>query len=451
MNVIVLMLDSLRQDHVSFYGWDGCPVRTPNIDAVAEEAVVFDNVYPEGLPTIPVRTDLMTGHSSLTNRTWQPLMRTDVTAAEIFRREGYLTALVADTYHLFKPDMNFHRGFSFFRWIRGAEYDAVAPGPLKHLKLEDHLTDRMPESWHAMVRRVLENLDGRVEPEDFPCWQTVTVALEILERARHGDQPIFLWLDTFQPHEPWCPPAKFDTYGDPSYDGPKVLMPPGGQAKDWGDDAVIERTRSLYAGEAAYTDACMGRLLDGMREMGYFDDSILVILSDHGHPLADHGKFLKGPDRMYSELLKVPFIVRLPGGAHGGRRVRTIGRFPDLLPTLLELTGLAPNALSMAGRQLKDVLEGRDSSPYEATVSGFFPDQPRCIRNERYSLIVGAEGDTDELYDLEADPRETKNIIAGSEEIVSELTGAVGSVYFGEKRPVRGVQGTMEVAHTPLE
>ena len=101
MNVIVLMLDSLRQDHVSSYGWDGCPVQTPHIDAIAAEGVVFDNVYPEGLPTIPVRTDLMTGQSSLTNRTWQPLMATDVTMAEVLRREGYLTALVADTYHLF--------------------------------------------------------------------------------------------------------------------------------------------------------------------------------------------------------------------------------------------------------------------------------------------------------------------------------------------------------------
>ncbi|KKO03463.1 hypothetical protein LCGC14_0093870 [marine sediment metagenome] len=451
MNVIVLMLDSLRQDHVSVYGWDGCPVQTPHIDAIAAEGVVFDNVYPEGLPTIPVRTDLMTGLSSLTNRTWQPLMATDVTMAEVLRREGYLTALVADTYHLFKPDMNFHRGFDAFRWVRGAEYDGVAAGPLKHLKLEDHLTDGIPASWRESVHQALLSLDGRTEPEDFPCWQTMTAALDVLAQARDAKRDVFLWLDTFQPHEPWCPPATFDTFGDPSYDGPKVIMPPGGPASAWGDHAVLDRTRSLYAGEAAYTDACLGRLFDGMRQMGYLDDSVIVILSDHGHPLGDHGKFLKGPDRVYSELLKVPFILRLPGGAHGGRRVKALGRFPDLMPTLLDVVGLGANNMALAGKSLKSVLEGDDTSPYAATVSGFFPSDIRCVRNQRYSLIVNAEGDTDELYDLDADPRETTNIISGSADIVAELMRGIGSMFFKQKSQVRGVQGSMEVAGTSLE
>jgi len=451
MNIIVLMLDSLRQDHVSYYGWEGCPIETPNIDAVAAEAVVFDNVYPEGLPTIPVRTDLMTGQSSLTNRTWQELVATDVTAAQILSKEGYLTAMVADTYHLFKPNMNFHNGFDAFHWIRGAEYDSVSRAPMEHLKLEDHITDRMPKTWHESVRKVLRNLDGRTAPEDFPCWQTVDKALEVLRHARQDKRKLFLWLDTFQPHEPWCPPAKFDTFGDPDYAGPKVVMPPGGLASTWADENVSARTRSLYAGEAAYTDHCMGRLLDGMREMGYFDDSLIVILSDHGHPLADHGKFLKGGDRLYSELLKVPFVMRLPRGEHGGRRVQTLGRFPDLLPTMLDVAGLGAAGMSMAGRSLKPVIEGQDVTLYPATVSGFFPTTMRCIRTQQHSLFLGAEGDTDELYDLQADPRERSNIIAEAGDVAAEMVKLIPSIYLGQARAPRGVQGTMEVAHTSLE
>jgi arylsulfatase A-like enzyme len=451
MNIIVLMLDSLRQDHVSYYGWEGCPLETPNIDAVAAEAVVFDNVYPEDLPTIPVRTDLMTGQSGLTNRSWQPLVPTDVTAAQILSKEGYLTAIVADTYHLFKPNMNFHNAFDAFHWIRGAEYDSVSRGPMKHLKLEDHITDRMPRYWLESVRKVLRNLDGRVAPEDFPCWQTVDKALEVLRHAREDKRQLFLWLDTFQPHEPWCPPAKFDTFGDPDYAGPKVVMPPGGLASTWGDDNVSARIKSLYAGEAAYTDHCMGRLLDGMREMGYFDDSLIVILSDHGHPLADHGKFLKGGDRLYSELLKVPFVMRLPGGEHGGRRVQTLGRFPDLLPTMLDLAGLGAAGMCMAGRSLKPVIEGQDVTLYPATVSGFFETAMRCIRTQQHSLFLGAEGDTDELYDLQADPRERTNIIAEAGDVAAEMVKLISPIYLGQRRTARGVQGTMEVAHTSLE
>ena len=450
MNVIVVMLDSLRQDHVSAYGWEGCPVQTPQLDALAAEAVVFDNLYPEGLPTIPVRTDLFTGSSSLSNRSWQPLVPTDVTGTEVFRKEGYLTALVADTYHLFKPDMNFHRAFQIFHWIRGAEYDSCKAGPLKSLKLEDHITDRMPKSWHQTVLTALRNLDGRVEPEDFPCWQTMDQSLKVLDDARRDGRPLYLWIDTFQPHEPWCPPAKFDTCGDPSYAGPRVVMPPGGPAEKWGSPDEIKRVQSLYAGEAAYVDYCIGHLFEGMREMGYFDDSVIVVLSDHGHPLCDHGKFLKGPDRMYSELLKVPFIVRLPGGDHGGRRVADLGRFPDLMPTLLDLAGLKGNLFCMAGKSLKPVLDGTGGSPYTATMSGFFPAQDRCIRNERYSYVVRPEGEPDELYDLEADPRERNNIVDKAPDMAESLLNEFGAIYFGKRPKPRGVQGSFEVADTSL-
>lgn len=450
MNVVVVMLDSLRQDHVSFYGWEGCPVKTPHLDALAAEAVVFDNIYPEGLPTIPVRTDLVTGQSSLTNRTWQPLVPTDVTCMQLFRKEGYVTALVADTYHLFKPDMNFHRGCDVFHWVRGAEYDACKAGPPKHLKLEDHITPQMRENWRNVVLNALRNLDGRVEPQDFPCWQTMEAALRVLEQARGAKRPVFLWIDTFQPHEPWCPPPKFDVYGDRGYRGPKVVLPPGGPAENWGTPEQIQRTRSLYAGEAAYTDACCGHLFASMRQMGCMDDTAIVVLSDHGHPLCDHGKFLKGPDRMYSELLKVPFIVRLPGGAGGGRRVSALGRFPDLTPTLLDLAGFGANSLAMAGKSLKPILQGTGQSPYAATISGFFPAVDRCIRDERYSYVVRPEGQAHELYDLAADPRERKNLIDDGREIAQALLNEIGSAYFGRQAKPRGVQGTYEVAHTAL-
>jgi len=449
MNIVVVMLDSLRQDHVSCYGWDGCPLTTPNLDAFAAEAVVFDNVYPEGLPTIPVRTDLMTGQSSLTNRAWQPLMATDVSAAEIFRREDYLTALVADTYHLFKPDMNFHRGFDVFQWIRGAEYDGFTAAP--PADVEGYITDRMPPHWRAMVGMAVRNLQGRTEPEDFPCWQTMEQSLRVLQDARKAkDKPVFLWIDSFQPHEPWCPPKKFDTFGDPSYTGPKVVLPPGGPAEGWGSEEIFRRTRSLYAGEAAYVDHCVGHLFDGMRAMGYFDDTAVIVLSDHGHPLGDHGKFLKGPDRMYGELLKVPFIVRLPGGDRGGQRATALGRFPDLLPTLLDLTGLAANNAAFAGKSLRPVIEGTGGSPYAATFSGFFRADDRCVRNERYSYVARAAGQKDELYDLAEDPREMRNLIDEKRQVAEELRKQIGTVFLSHKARQLGVQGSFEVAHTAL-
>ncbi|MCE5326339.1 MAG: sulfatase [Planctomycetaceae bacterium] len=450
-NIIVVMLDSFRQDHVSAYGWDNCPLKTPSLDALAAQAVMFDNVYPENLPTIPVRTDLFTGQSSLTNRPWQALSATDVTLTQILRKAGYFTAMVADTYHYFKPDMNFHRAMDVFHWIRGAEYDGCGTGPLRQFRLEDHVTPGMNKGWHMNVLAALRNLEGRSEPEDFLCYQTMSKSLEVLDQSRRQDKPAFLWIDTFQPHEPWCPPAKFDTFGDCNYRGPKIVLPPGGAADKWGTVEQIRRTQSLYAGEMAYVDWCLGTFFDGLKQMGYFENSIVVVLSDHGHPLADHGKFLKGPDRMYNELLKVPFIVRLPGGQYGGRRSSALGRFPDLAPTLLDLAGLGGDTPGMAGRSLRGPIEGKGTSPYAATISGFFGGIDRCIRNEQYSYVVRPQGQSDEFYDLQADCHERTNLIDQRRDAAEALSSQFGPSYFNQYRPYRGVQGSSEVQHTSLE
>ncbi|MEM2686419.1 MAG: sulfatase-like hydrolase/transferase, partial [Candidatus Bathyarchaeia archaeon] len=117
MNIIVIVVDSLRQDHVSFYN-RGRPVfekvpacKTPHIDKFADECVVFENAYPCGLPTIPVRTELMTGHYTLPYRPWSPMESEDITLADILTREGYVCGLISDTYHLARPGMNFHKSF----------------------------------------------------------------------------------------------------------------------------------------------------------------------------------------------------------------------------------------------------------------------------------------------------------------------------------------------------
>jgi len=133
-NVILIMLDSLRRDHVGCYGNDW--IRTPNIDALAREGVRFANAYPEALPTIPVRRAMHTGLRTFPCRGywlakgdtvmipgWQPIPEEQVTMAEVFRHHGYMTAIFASTPHIFKPSMNFHRGFTSWEWIRGQEAD----------------------------------------------------------------------------------------------------------------------------------------------------------------------------------------------------------------------------------------------------------------------------------------------------------------------------------------
>jgi len=457
MNLIVVMLDSLRQDHVGFYhggrrSFEGVkPCETPNIDAFAMQSVVFENAYPEGLPTIPVRCSLMTGQRTLPYRPWEPLRDypEDITLTEVLRPEGYVCGLVSDTYHLMKPGMNFHRGFHSFVWVRGQEYDAYVSSPSRR-KVEDYVNENYGKDWREMVHQFLANTDEFKVEDD---WFSGRVFMEASNWAKgnRSHRKTFLWIDCFDPHEPWDPPDEYDTYTDPSYHGPRLILPMGGEALKWASEEEVRFIRGLYAGEVSFVDHCFGKFMATLEELGYLDDSIIVLLADHGHPLADHGKFLKGADRMYNELLKVPFMVRLPGG-EGARRTKAIVQFQDLAPTILELLGMGKETSSMHGEGFAHLLQGGDDAHRGSIITGYHEGVDRCIRDRVWSYIQRPEGQSDELYDIVKDPKEKLNLIDERPDEAKRLSALYGR-YFRRATAgyIKGIQGKYEVSSTGIE
>ncbi len=202
-------------------------------------------------------------------------------------------------------------------------------------------------------------------------------------------------------------------------------------------------------------DHCLGRLFQALQDLGYYDDSVIVLLADHGHPLGDHGKFLKGTDRLYNELLKVPFMVRLPGG-EGARRTQSMVQFHDVLPTLLDLLGLARNTESLHGKSFLPVLRGDGDTHRESIITGFHEGAERCIRNTTWSYIQRSTGEPEELYNLQEDPHERNNLIEQHPDEARRLSEAFGSYYLlqmgkgiSETR-VRGVQGKYELGSSGI-
>jgi arylsulfatase A-like enzyme len=461
-NLIVIMLDSFRQDHVGIYHGGNpvfagiAPCRTPQIDRFASQGLIFEHAYPEAFPTIPVRTALMTGQRTLPFRPWQPLQSTDVTVADILRRHDYVNGLVSDTYHYRAPGMNFHRGFHAYQWVRGQEYDPYESGPAQR-RLDEYVNENYPDIWRGRIAQFLANTDAFTRREDWFAPQVVEQACRWLERNR-AHPNVFLWLDSFDPHEPWDPPKEFDRYTDPGYTGRRLIMPMGGRASDWANEDEIRHIQALYAGEAESVDFALGQLFETLERLGYYEDSIILLLADHGHPLADHGKFLKGADRLYSELLHVPFLLRLPRGRHGGRRIRAMVQYHDVLPTLLDLMGLGDETHDMHGRSFRAVVEGDTETFRETCITGYHAGADRVIRDtldgRRWSLILRPEGEPDELYDLDADPRERKNVIDEHHRVAARLAAAFGPSYFRRQARVtsiKGVQGAYEVASGMVE
>jgi arylsulfatase A-like enzyme len=455
VNLIVVCLDSFRQDHVSFYhgGKPAFPdvpaCRTPNLDAFARECVAFENVTPCGMPTIPIRMELMTGQFTLPYRPWQPLAPTDLPAAELLRKEGYVCGLISDTYHYRAPGMNYHRGFNAYDWIRGQEYDPYNSAPSRR-DVGGYVNDHFPEPWRNRIAQFLANTEDFREPGDWFAAQVVERARDWLRRNRSHPK-LFCWIDSFDPHEPWDPPKPFDTYTDPAYRGPRLIMPMGGPAERWATPEQVRFIRGLYAGEAAFVDDCLGRLFAALREQGYYEDSVILVQADHGHPLADHGKFLKGKDRMYSELLKVPFLLRLPGGK-GARRTAALAQFPDVLPTLLELLGLGNDTGSMHGRSFAAVVRGETDRHREATISGYHEGIERCIRDGEWSYVQRPPDEADELFHLRDDPKEINNLIDMHPDEAVRLSAQFGSYWRRQPAPfVKGIQEKYEVASGAVE
>jgi arylsulfatase A-like enzyme len=448
MNVFWIMLDSLRRDHIGAYGSTVC--KTPNLDQFAQEAVVFDNAYPEALPTIPVRTAMVTGCRTLQGRPWQPLAKEDVTVAEILRHHGYTNVMITDTYHMAKPGMNFHRGFHSFQFIRGQEGDALELAP--HDKnLEDYLHPQQSERKRRVIDNFLRNTRRwKTEEDTFPA-QVFREAARMAEGNRDQDR-LFFWVDSFDPHEPWNPPAPYDTmYTDPEYKGKRLIDANYGSV-GYLSGEELTYLRAMYAGEVTLVDRWFGYFMDALRSTGLMDRSVVIVLADHGHPHGDHGLIMKSPENMYNELLRIPLMIRLPNAERAGQRVTPLVQTDDLLPTTLDLIGLGHEAVCMTGKSAWKLVTGEVGSHRDVVITGYHQSPFRCIRDTKWSLVVHPEG-KHELYHLVDDPEERNNLFETRKEVAKSLMDRLGFFSFTKLPPghIENIQELYEWAHTPVE
>ena len=345
MNVIVLMEDSLRKDHLGCYGnkW----IKTPNIDKFASDSIIFDFAYAEGLPTIPVRVAMLTGRYTLPFRGWQPLEQLDMVLPEILWDKGVTTALISDTYHMHKPQMGFSRGFDYVEWIRGQESDPWIVDP--DVKVD--LSKYSEKNWHPayfgqppsiVKRQFIQYLKNRAHwksEEDHHIAQVIKSSIRWLEdKVSNGKRDrLFLMIDSFDPHEPWDPPSEYlDLYPVPEYDGLPITWG-GGSVEDW-TLAEIRHVRAQYAGTVTLCDKWTGMFFEKIDELGLLENTAIIFLSDHGEPLGEHGIIKKVRPWPYDELSHIPFIIRLPDKMGlKNKRIESFVGIQDIAPTVLRL------------------------------------------------------------------------------------------------------------------
>jgi len=429
MNVIVIMLDSLRKDHLGCYGnrW----IKTPAIDGLAKEGVLFTRFFPEALPTLPVRRAMHTGMRTFPNRNyvprkgdnvkipgWEPIPESQVTLSEILRKEGYLTALFSSTYHMFKPSMNFHRGFDCWEWIRGQEADRYRP-PLKG-EVEDLKNLPCDLAYGCVghtLRWCLANMQGwRDESDWFPA-RTFGAAVRWLEENKDAEK-FFLVVDEFDPHEPWNAPRNIlELYFDISkYEGRRIINTRTGPFQF--REGELDYTRAQYAGEVTLVDKYVGELLDKVEELGLWENTIVILTSDHGHPIMEHGILHKAPYCLYPELMDSVLIVYHPDKEYAGTLCDAYVGHHDIPPTILALVGASP-PVPMDGVNIWKWVEGEERGRREYATS-IFGEWVWC-RDEEYAYISDVNGGRAKLYDLREDPEQHYDIAEEKPDVCREM------------------------------
>ena len=457
MNVVLVLLDSLRADHVGCYGRgptaEGWTCRTPALDALAAESIVFTRAFPEALPTIPVRRALHTGTRTFPFRGWVPqkgdtvraygwqrIPEEQVTLAETLQANGYRTALVTDAFHQFKPSMNFHRGFDHWQWVRGQERDPIGPtGAVSEADVDRHLPEAARQSGpRALLRQYLANARARRHEEDWQAPKVFLAAIRWLEENGTADKPFFLVVDSFDPHEPWDPPRYYTDLYDPGYDGIEVITPKYGPS-DYLSPGELRHMRALYAGEVTMVDRWLGHFVEQLRTQGVLDDTLLIVTADHGHQLGEHGLTGKISWGMHPELMDVPLIVRRPGAAGAGTTCGAFVQGHDLAPTVLAALGVAP-AVPMDGLDALALAAGEaEGRPY-ATCG--FNNYVWC-RDDRWVYVARNDGAEAKLYDVAADPDHREDVAAAHPDVVAEMRRRVVADAGGEPLPVYDQQSIM--------
>ncbi len=456
MNVILIISDSLRADHVGCYAQGR--IHTPYLDRFAQDAVRFDRAYCGSFPTVPCRNDIMTGRWTFTYKPWSPLGDHEIVLSETLNEAGYLTALFADTPHPFAPGFNYQRGFQAWDLIRGQEHDAWKTAPAAVTL--PCAPDKLRGGAEGATLKYLRNTAGRRgEVNYFPA-RTIRAAEQWLEENR--GRPFFLYIDLFDPHEPWDPPAHYLARYEPEgYHGEEVIYPRYDRWATFMTEPELAHCRNLYAGEVSLVDRWIGRLLATVDALALREDTAIIITSDHGFYLGEHGYIGKSLIRreqyeslpLYPEVARVPLLIRLPG-VGGTVNAQAFAQPVDLMPTVLDLLGV-PIPGTVQGVSLVPACRGEDHGRAFAvsapTISGPditvpHPTNRVTLTTEEWTLILGAqvgrlqseeatamvdslarritvmEGPIGpELYHLPTDPGCTHNVLADHQDTARRL------------------------------
>jgi arylsulfatase A-like enzyme len=447
MNIILIISDTLRQDHLGIYGND--KIRTPNLDSFAKKSAIFDRCFVGSYPTLPNRGDLITGKYNFAYLGWAPLPMNEITLAGLLTRAGYLTAGIADTPFYMRHGYGYDRGFDDFIFIRGQN-----AGPAR----DDVLSLRRLE-------------------EDLYAPQTMATAERWLEQ-HYQDGPFFLLIDTWDPHEPWEAPDYYVQHYVEDFKGEPSPWPPYWEWQEAGlTQEDVDLAHAHYCGEVTMVDRWVGRVLERADSLNIMDDTAILFTSDHGFYFGEHGILGKGrfkskygyrvgPDLahrgeykhafmnpetgeitiseaewyrspLFKEITQVPLLAWIPGLAP--QRLDALVTLTDIMPTIMDLAGLeipaqvqTPSLLPLLKNEIESIHDfivtswplyqpGQELRVVDDIDRPTAQTLPSSITDGEWTLIYATAAEKVELYHDLTDPGQEMDVVAENEEVARDL------------------------------
>jgi arylsulfatase A-like enzyme len=462
-NVLLIGSD---QQHYDTLGVDNPRVRTPNIDRLAREGLLCERAYCPGPTCSPSRASVITGMYPAWHGCWTigvKLPEDVPTVGAILQGEGYATTLVGKAH--FQPlastedspslecqpklrDLDFWRGFHG-PWY-GFEHVEVARGHADEHLVGQHYAiwmeekglgnwrdyfDPWPPDAKAPKRRHSWDLP---EEYHYTTWTGERTIAHIERHAAEG-RPFFLWASFHDPHPPYLAPEPWASMYDAQdmqpgrlAEGEMKLLPPHlrktqeaepdfsmyretygphGFHSHLHDEELLRKDMAVYYGMVSFMDQWIGRILEALDRLGLTENTLVVFTSDHGHFLGQHGLIAKGAFH-FEDMIRVPLVVRYPGRVPAGARSAALQSLVDFAPTFLAAAGVEAPGFMQGVSQLDCWCGGKPARDHVIVENRHEPTlvHLRTYVDERHKITIYRDRDYGEVFDLQEDPGETRNL-----------------------------------------
>jgi len=361
-NVVLILLDSLNRHMLGCYG--GTEFATPNIDRLAARSVRFTRHYVGSLPCMPARHDILCGALDFLWKPWGSVEIWEDAITVRLREAGVASQLITDHPHLFETGgENYHVDFTAWDYQRGHEGD-----PWK---------TRPDPSWAGAPKfgrghMPYDDSRGWFRGEaDFPGPRTLAAGARWIEENAGAHERFFLMIDEFDPHEPFDTPEPYASLYDPGWEGPHLIWPPyvvGAQAKGILDERQATQMRACYGGKLTMIDSWLGRVLDALDQADLWDDTLVILCTDHGHYLGEKDIWGKPGAPLYETIAHIPLLMTVPGVEPGTCEALTTS--VDLFATLEAVFDLPPARQRTHGVSLTPLLTGEREAVRDHVLAG---------------------------------------------------------------------------------